>query len=103
MTTTINISMPGEMYKDAKKTLKEKGYVSMSELVRDSLRKTLYEDDENENAITENGFPVWFENRVLDAEKESEENDIVIETDEDLKRYFQNIHKRVEARRNGKD
>ena len=103
MTTTINISMPGEMYKDAKKTLKAKGYVSISELVRDSLRKTLYEDDENENAITENGFPVWFENRVLDAEKESEENDIVIETDEDLKRYFQNIHKRVEARRNGKD
>lgn len=98
MTTTINISLPKEMYKDAKKMVAERRYASISELVRDALRKIVYQKEE----ITENGFPVWFEQKVLESEKEPEENDIVIETQEDLHKYFREMHKRVEARRHGK-
>ncbi|MEK7616709.1 MAG: ribbon-helix-helix domain-containing protein [Patescibacteria group bacterium] len=98
MTTTINISLPKEMYKDAKKIVAERRYTSISELIRDALRKIVYQEEE----ITENGFPRWFENRVLESEKEPEENDTVIETDEDLRKYFREMRKRVAARRHGK-
>lgn len=95
--STINISLPKSMYEDAKKTLKTKGYASISELIRDALRKILYEEDKN--AITENGFPVWFEDKVLEAEKEPIENDVVLETKQDVKNFFKNLHQRVEKRR----
>ncbi|MBI3103397.1 hypothetical protein HYZ05_00485 [Candidatus Daviesbacteria bacterium] len=98
MTTTVNISLPKEMYKDAKKMVVERRYASISELVRDALRKIVYQEEE----ITENGFPRWFENRVLQAEKEPEENDIVLETEEDVHNYFRDLRKRVEKRRHGK-
>lgn len=91
MITTINISLPKEMYKDVKKFIKKKRYSSVSELMRDALRKELYEEDKN--AITENGFPVWFEDRALKAEKEPEENDTVLETEEDIHNYFLNLKK----------
>ena len=45
MTTTINISIPSDMYKDAKKALKEKSYASISELVREGIRKIIYEEE----------------------------------------------------------
>ena len=98
MTTTINISLPKEMYKDAKKAAKQKRYTSISELVRDALRKTIY----NENEITENGFPRWFEDRVLESERQPVEEDGVWETEENVHRYFKDLHKRLEKRRNGK-
>lgn len=77
------------MYQDAKRVVKEKRYSSVSELVRDSLRRIIYQDEE----ITENGFPRWFEDKVLKAEKESEENDIVLETEEDIHNYFLHLKK----------
>lgn len=70
----------------------------MSELIRDSLRKTLYED----KGLTENGFPKWFEDRVLESAAQPPEQDIVLETKADLDRFFQEIHQRVEKRRHGK-
>ena len=98
MTTTINISLPRDMYQDAKKMVAERRYASISELVRDALRKIVYQQEE----ITENGFPRWFEEKVLKAEKEPEENDIILETDADVHRYFRDLRKRVEKRRHGK-
>ena len=71
MTTTINISLPKNMYDDAKKFLVAKRYTSISELVRDSLRKTLYEE------ITANGFTPEFEDYVLKSAAEPIENDTV--------------------------
>lgn len=85
--STINISLPKNMYEDAKKALSTGRYASISELIRDALRKVLYEE-EDKNAITENGFPVWFEDKVLESEKQPEENDIVLETDKDIENYF---------------
>ena len=40
--TTVNISIPKKLYEDAKIFAKENGYSSMSELVRDALRRILY-------------------------------------------------------------
>lgn len=97
MTTTVNISLPQEMYKDAKKAVKERRYSSVSELVRDALRRTIYQEDE----MTENGFPRWLEDKALAAEASPMENDTVIETDEDLEKYFQEMHARVKKKRNG--
>lgn len=68
MTTTINISLPKSLYDEAKKTVAARHYTSVSELVRDALRKTIREEDPNE--ITVNGFTRAFEDEVLEAEKE---------------------------------
>ena len=85
MTTTINISLPNDMYDDAKKVLVSKRYSSISELIRDSLRKTLYSN------ITVNGFTEEFENEVLRAEKEPEENDIVLSTEKEMRDFFRDL------------
>lgn len=42
MNTTINISLPNSMYQDAKRHLEKRGYISVSELIRDVLRNMLY-------------------------------------------------------------
>lgn len=42
MNTTINISLPKSMYQDAKRLLEKRGYISISELIRDVLRDILY-------------------------------------------------------------
>lgn len=90
---TVNISLPNEMYKDAKKALPRRGYASLSELVRDSLRKILYPE------ITENGFTREFEDRVLEAEKQPDEPD-VWETEEDVKNFFRKMRKELKLKRN---
>ncbi len=93
---TVNISLPKGMYEDAKKLLKKKHYASVSELVRDSLRKTLYPE------VTENGFTREFEDAVLQAAAEPMDNDIVLETEEDVTRYFRDLHIKLEKKRHGK-
>src|SRR3989344_6418833 len=97
MTTTVNISLPKSLYEDAKKAVGKRGFSSFSEFIRDTLREALYGEDKNR--ITENGFPVWFEDKVLEAEREPEENDIVLKTEKDIHRYFLDLNKRVANRK----
>ncbi len=59
MITTINISLPGTMYADAKKVVAKNKYASISELFRDALRRLLYPN------LTVNGFTPEFEEEVL--------------------------------------
>lgn len=87
MNTTINISLPKNMYNDAKKLLAARGYASISELVRDALRDTLY------SRLTENGFTPEFEEEVLKSAASSRNNDILLETDADFKNYFLHLKK----------
>lgn len=82
MLTTINISLPQDMYKDAKKALISKRYSSVSELIRDALRKSLYGD------LTENGFTKEFEDQVLASAAEPRKNDIKLKTDKEVEDYF---------------
>lgn len=91
MTTTINISLPKEMYKKAKKLIAEEKYHSISELIRAGLRRTFDEADK----ITENGFPGWFEDRVLEAEQETIRKNSVWETEEDIDKHFKKLHKKI--------
>lgn len=70
MMTTINISLPTGMYDDIKKVLAQKGYSSVSELVRDSLRDILYPTK------TLNDFTPEFEDRVLEASKKPQKKDM---------------------------
>lgn len=70
MTTTINISLPKGLLDDAKKMLSKRGYASISELVREALRNTVYPN------LTENGFTPEFEDEVLRRDKEYEEKHI---------------------------
>lgn len=95
MTTTINISLPTEMYKKAKSLVSEGKYNSISEVIRAGLRRTFYEADK----ITENGFPGWFEDHVLEVEDRPEKNDIVLESEEDVHKYFKKVHKKVAKKR----
>lgn len=87
MTTTINISMPTKMYKKAKKLVTEGKYHSVSELIRAGLRRTFDEADK----ITENGFPGWFEDRVLEVDDSPMDKDIVLETNEDVDNFFRHL------------
>lgn len=94
---TVNISLPVSLYKDIKNTIKVRGYSSVSELVRDAVRRVLYPE------LTENGFTPEFEDMVLEAAKEPIDETKTIETDEDLARYFRELHQRLEKRRYGKN
>lgn len=89
MLTTINISLPVDMYKDAKRALIAKRYSSVSELIRDALRKTLYGE------ITENGFTKKFEDLVIEASREPEKNDIVFKSEQDFRAYFNGENKAI--------
>lgn len=95
--TTVNISLPTSLYQDIKKTIKERGYSSVSELVRDAVRRVIHPE------LTENGFTPEFEEMVLQSAKEPIDESKTIETDEDLEQYFRELHKRVEKRRHAKD
>jgi len=85
MLTTINISLPRDMYKDAKRALVAKRYSSVSELIRDALRKTLYGE------ITQNGFTKEFEDQVLASAAEPRKNDIKLRTDKEVEDYFRHL------------
>jgi Arc/MetJ-type ribon-helix-helix transcriptional regulator len=89
MLTTINISLPTTMYKDAKKALAAKRYSSVSELIRDALRKTLYGE------ISQNGFTSGFEDYILESSRGPEKNDIVFRSEKDLEEYFNAKNKTV--------
>jgi len=65
MLTTINISLPRDMYEDAKLALTAKRYSSVSELIRDALRKALYGD------LTEMDLRKEFEDYVLESARET--------------------------------
>jgi hypothetical protein len=71
-TTTINISLPKNLYADAKKIVAQRGYTSLSELIRDALRGWVYPDK-----YTVNGFTPEFEEKVLKSEKSPRKNDRV--------------------------
>lgn len=90
---TVNISMPENMYKDVKKMLSGRGYSSVSELVRDALRKILY------SGTTESGFSREFENEVLESSAQSPRKDIVLKTDRDINKYFREFRKKAEIRK----
>ena len=94
--TTINISLPTSLYRDIKKTIKERGYSSVSEMVRDAVRRVLYPE------ITENGFTPEFEEMVLESAKEPIDESKIWETEEDINKYFAILHKKLEKLRHVK-
>lgn len=93
---TVNISLPKSMYQDAKKVVQEKGYSSVSELVRDGLRRVIYPE------LTENGFTPEFEEMVLEAAKEPVDYSNVWETKEDVKKYFSNLRRGIRSYKRNK-
>lgn len=95
--TTINISLPTSLYKDIKKTITERGYSSVSELVRDAVRRVLYP------GLTENGFTPEFEEAVLESAREPIDETKVWETDQDIDMYFTKLHKKLEKIRHAKN
>jgi len=90
---TVNISLPENMYKDVKKMLSGRGYSSVSELVRDALRKILY------SGTTESGFSKEFENEVYESSAQSPKKDIVLKTNRDIDKYFRKFPKGAGIRR----
>ncbi len=89
---TINISLPKTMYEDAKAYLARRGYSSVSELFRDTLRDKLYP------RLTENGFPSEFEEEVLKFAALPREKDKVWKTEKDIDQYFDALRKKIRDR-----
>src|SRR6266498_3180698 len=96
--TTINISLPREMYKDVKRAVKYDKYTSVSEFIRSALREVLYEE------VTENGLTPAEEYEILEIAATPDDNDIVLETEEDITNYFRHLRepKKVNKRVNDK-
>src|SRR5207248_1297591 len=90
---TINISLPQSMYNDAKKLLAKHRYASISELVREGLKRVLYPE------ITENGFTKEFEDKVLEAADEPTDKDEVWETPEDVNRFFSKLKNEIREKK----
>ncbi len=88
------------MYQDVKLLLRSRSYSSFSEFVRDTLREKLYNEDKNK--ITENGFPIWFEDQVLEAAKEPIDKSKTWKTEEDVHKYFHGLRKRLKKKKHGK-
>lgn len=59
------------MHADAKKMVKAQKYTSVSELIRDAMRKIMYRN------ITVNGFTKQFEEETLQAEKDADLGNVV--------------------------
>jgi len=94
MTATINISMPEKLYKDAKKLVKKGKYHSISEVVRAGLRRVIYSADK----ITENNFPGWFEDAVLESAEPFKKSEI-LKTGEGIDKYFKKLHNKIGKKR----
>lgn len=90
---TINISLPENMYRDVKKISSNRGYSSVSELVRDALRKILYSE------VTTSGFSREFENEVLESSAQSPRKDIVLKTNQDINKYFRKFSEKAGVRK----
>lgn len=86
---TINISLPASMYSDVKKYASARRYTSISELMRDAVRKLLYPE------LTENGFTPEFEEMVLRAEAEPQDKNRVWNSLEDIDAYFDDLRKQL--------
>ena len=80
------------MYDDARKVVAQKGYSSISELIRDTLRDLLYPKQK----LTENGFTEEFEDEILKSAAEPRENDIVFENEKELKDFY--LHLKIPKR-----
>lgn len=93
MLTTINISLPKTMYEDIKAYLARRGYSSVSELFRDTLRDKLYPEH------TENGFTPEFEESVLRSAALPREKDKVWKTEKDIDQYFDALRKKLRIQR----
>lgn len=87
MNQTINVSLPKGLNDLAKAQVKAGLYSSVSEVIRDALRR-LFGDNQQ---ITVNGFTKEFEDKVLEASRSPRDNDVVIETDEDLENLFKQM------------
>lgn len=61
---------------------------SMSKIIT-----TLQNEPKKKKKLTVNGFTEEFEEKVLKAAAEPIENDIVLETEEDIRNYFLHLRK----------
>lgn len=90
--------MSKQLYQAAKKLVKEGKYHSISEVIRAGLRRVIYDMDK----ITENGFPGWFEDAVLESAAEPVKKGIVLKTDKDIDKYFRKLHNKIEKKKQRK-
>jgi len=85
--TTINISLPEKMYEDVRSLAKNQSYSSVSEVVRDALRKLM------NTSYSIDSTPQYLVDAAMAAEKEPEQDDVILESKEDIDSYFLNLKK----------
>lgn len=78
--TTINISLPKKLYDDAKQMASHQAYSSVSEVIRDALRRMLYQPADE--------IPTYLEEAAILAERESISTDIILSTPDDIESAF---------------
>ena len=87
MNQTINISLPTNLTNIAKAQVKAGNYSSISEVIRDALRKTFLRPPE----LTINGFTQEQEDEILQISRTSPKDDLTWNTDADIKKFFKQL------------
>jgi len=87
MNQTINVSLPKNLTDLARAQVKAGMYSSLSEVIRDAMRRMLNPRPK----ITVNGFTEEFENEVLAASESPQDKDLVFESADDLEKYFNKL------------
>lgn len=83
----VNVPMSSELKRSIDQVVASGWYSSISELMREGARRVI----KSSSKITVNGFTEEFENHVLEAEKGSRDDDLVIETEEQLEKYLNEL------------
>lgn len=98
-TTTIRAIIPTEIKHRMDQAIAMGEFPSVHDLVSRALTTVLPQVKRRRPRLTVNGFTPEFEDVVLASSKLPADTDTVIETDEDLERYFDRIMKEVEKKR----
>ncbi len=97
MNTTIRADIPIEMKRQIDSVIASGKFASVNAVVQHALTAVLPKP--KRSRLTVNGFTPEFEEEVLASSRSPSENDTVIETEEDLERYFDRITKEVDKER----
>jgi Arc/MetJ-type ribon-helix-helix transcriptional regulator len=83
---TVNISLPVSLYSQAKAYMENTGYASISEVMRQALRKLLRLEE-----LTENGYTKQAEESILKEIKKPTDG-LIFKQGEDVDDFFDKIY-----------
>lgn len=92
---TVNISLPVSLYSQAKNYMENTGYASISEVMRQALRKLLRLEE-----LTENGYTAQAEESIVKVMKEPALKDLTFKHGDNVDDFFKKLNKKTNKFKN---